>query len=82
MKDTGNKLEQRCRLLLRQNSVDIFTGILYKAVLRIRIHRIRMYLGLPDPHPDPLGTSRDPAPDPSIIFEEWCKCTSVPDPDL
>ncbi len=37
-----------------------------------------------DPHPDPLGTSRDPAPapDPSIVFEELCKCTSVPDPDL
>jgi hypothetical protein len=26
-----------------------------------------MFLGLPDPHPDRLVTSTDPAPDPSII---------------
>jgi hypothetical protein len=26
-----------------------------------------MFLGLPDPHPDPLVTSSDLAPDPSII---------------
>ncbi len=26
-----------------------------------------MFLGLPDPHLDPLVTSTDPAPDPSII---------------
>jgi hypothetical protein len=31
-------------------------------VLRIRI---RMFLGLPDPHPDPLVKSTDPAPNPS-----------------
>jgi len=36
------------------------------AVLRIRIHRIHMSLGLPDP--DPLVKSMDPDPDPSIIF--------------
>jgi hypothetical protein len=40
-------------------------------VLRIRIRRIPMFLGLPDPGPDPLvrGTDPDPAmdPDPSII---------------
>jgi hypothetical protein len=35
-------------------------GNCYK-VLRIRI---RMFLGLPDPHPDPLVTSTDPALDP------------------
>jgi hypothetical protein len=29
--------------------------------------RIRMFLGLPEPHPDPLVTSTDPPPDPSII---------------
>jgi hypothetical protein len=34
-------------------------------VLQIRIHRIQMFLGLPDPHPDPLV--RDTDPDPSII---------------
>jgi hypothetical protein len=45
-------------------------------VLRIRIRRIRMFLGLPDPHP--LVTSMDtapdpvpvPAPDPSIIKQK------------
>ncbi len=29
-----------------------------KPVYRIRIHRIRMFLGLPDPHPDPVVTVR------------------------
>ncbi len=33
-------------------------------VLRIRIHRIHMFLGLPDPDPDPA-----PDPDPSIIMQ-------------
>jgi hypothetical protein len=32
--------------------------------------RIRMILGLPNPHPDPLVTSTDPAPDPSIIKQK------------
>ncbi len=39
-------------------------------MLWIQIGRIRMYLGLPDPHPDPLVTSTDPAPDPSIIMKD------------
>jgi hypothetical protein len=34
---------------------------------RIRFRMIRRFLGLPDQHPDPLVTSTDPAPDPSII---------------
>jgi hypothetical protein len=37
-----------------------------KAVLRIRIHRIHMFLGLPDP--DPLVRGMDP--DPSIIMQK------------
>jgi hypothetical protein len=41
------------------------------AVLRIRIHRIHVFLGLLDPDPDRLvrGMNPDPAPDPdpSII---------------
>jgi hypothetical protein len=37
---------------------------LFPPVLGIRI---RMFLSLPDPHPDQLVTSTDPAPDPSII---------------
>jgi hypothetical protein len=38
-----------------------------KPVLRIKIHRIHMFLGLPDP--DPLV--RDMDPDPSIIMQKW-----------
>jgi hypothetical protein len=34
--------------------------------------RIRISLGLPDPHPDPLVISTDPAPDPCII-EQYSK---------
>jgi hypothetical protein len=30
-----------------------------------------MFLGLPDPHPDPLVTSTDPAFDPSIIKQKY-----------
>ncbi len=33
-----------------------------------RIHRIHMFLGLPDP--DPLVRGMDPDPDPSIIMQK------------
>jgi hypothetical protein len=36
------------------------THPLFPAVLGIRIRRIRMFLGLPDPNPDPLIRSKDP----------------------
>jgi hypothetical protein len=45
-----------------------------QAVFRIRIHRIHMFLGLPDP--DPLVRGMDPDsdpaldPDPSIIMQK------------
>ncbi len=39
-----------------------------KAVFRIRIHRIHMFSGLPDP--DPLVRGMDPDPDPSIIMQK------------
>ena len=35
-----------------------------EAVLRIRIYRIHMFLGLPDP--DPLVRGMDPDPDPAL----------------
>jgi hypothetical protein len=42
--------------------------------IRIRIHRIHMFLGLPDPGPDTLVRDMDPAldpdPDPSIIMQK------------
>jgi hypothetical protein len=36
-----------------------------KSVLWIRIRRINMFLGLPDP--DPLVRGKDPVPDPSLF---------------
>jgi hypothetical protein len=41
-----------------------------QAVLRIRIRRIHMFLGLPDPHPDPLVSETDPDQDPPIIKQK------------
>jgi hypothetical protein len=38
---------------------------MFVAVFRIQIHRIHMFLGLPDL--DPLVRCMDPDPDPSII---------------
>jgi hypothetical protein len=38
--------------------------------IRIRIHRIHMFLGLKDPAPDPLVRGMDPAPDPSIMKQK------------
>jgi hypothetical protein len=40
-------------------------SLLIKPVLRIRIHRIHMFLGLPDPDPLVRGMDPDPAPDPA-----------------
>jgi hypothetical protein len=42
--------------------------IYFPAVLRIRIRRIRMFMGLLDPDPDPLIKCMDP--DPSIIKQK------------
>ncbi len=46
--------------------------------------QIRTFLGLSDPHPDPLATSTDPALDPSIIKQNskknldfYCFVTSL-----
>ena len=41
--------------------------------IQIRIHRIHMFLGLPDPDPLVRGMDPDPAldPDPSIIKQIW-----------
>ncbi len=48
--------------------------LLCGAVLRIRIHRIHMFLGLLDPDPLVRGMDPDPAldpdPDPSIIMQK------------
>ncbi len=48
----------------------VFSAVFWIRIL-IQIRRIRMFLGLPDPHPDPLVTSTDPdtelAPDLSLF---------------
>jgi hypothetical protein len=45
-------------------------GTWWKSMLRIRIriHRIHMFLGLLDPDPDPLVRGMDPDPDPVLDF--------------
>jgi hypothetical protein len=43
----------------------------FLAVLGIRIRRIRMFLGLQDPDPDPLVRGPDPVSDPSL-FSSRC----------
>ncbi len=40
------------------------SATLFLPVLRIRIYRIHMFLGLPDP--DPLVRGMDPDPDPAL----------------
>ncbi len=45
------------------------TKSIFFAVLRIRICRIRMVLGLPDPYPDSLVQGTDP--DPSTIKQKY-----------
>jgi hypothetical protein len=55
-------------LLLLKNAMksdNLLIPTLYP-VLRIRIHRIHMFLGLPDPDPDPLVRGMDPDPDSSL----------------
>ncbi len=61
----------------------LYQACLFEAVFRIRIHRIHMFLGLPDPDPDPLVRGVDPDPDPSIIklnnkktLDSYCFVTS------
>jgi hypothetical protein len=52
--------------------LECFVYNTYLPVLRIRIHRIHMFLGLQDPDADPLvrGMDLDPDPDPSITMQK------------
>ncbi len=45
-----------------------FKKSVFRILIRIRIHRIHMILGLPDL--DPLVRGMDPDPDPSIIKQK------------
>ncbi len=40
------------------DNIKVYTGL--GLVFRIRIHRIHMFLGLPDSNPDPLARGMDP----------------------
>jgi hypothetical protein len=53
-----------------QESAGRLQQVEYCAVLRIRIRRIRMFLGLLDPDPDPVVRGMNPDPDPSIIYQK------------
>jgi hypothetical protein len=46
----------------------IIGGVVLTAVLRIRIHRIHVFLGLLDPNRDPLVRGMDPDPDQDWIL--------------
>ncbi len=48
----------------------VLLGHLFKPVLRIRIRRIHMFLGLLDPDPLVRGKDLDLAPDHSIIKQK------------
>jgi hypothetical protein len=51
----------------KDNMVEVHRWRAYPTpVFRIRIHRIHMFLGLPDP--DPFVRGMDPDPDPSLIM--------------
>jgi hypothetical protein len=62
--------DQACRAIYQQTQPAIRASFGHidrphpQAVLRIRIHRIHMFLGLPDPNPLVRGVD----PDPSIIM--------------
>jgi hypothetical protein len=49
--------------------VEVLSGFVQAVLwIRFRIHRIHMFLGLPDP--DPLVRGMDPDPDPSINMQK------------
>ncbi len=52
----------------RYGTVHIIPPLIAELRIRIRICRIQMFLGLPDPHPDPLIREMDP--DPSIVKQK------------
>jgi hypothetical protein len=51
-----------------QEEANVSNLVTLLAVLRIRIHRIYMFLGLPGPDPQVRGM--DPDPDPSIVKQK------------
>jgi hypothetical protein len=54
-----------CTIIEKKScSVCVSVAVHPQAVLRIRIHRIHMFFGLPDP--DPLVRGMDPDPDPAL----------------
>jgi len=59
----GSKFSKLVRFVDVLNS--LFIAVLW---IRIRIHRIHMFWGLPDPDPPVRGM--DPDPDPSIIMQK------------
>jgi hypothetical protein len=50
--------------------MDVYTAANMCKVGLISVLRIHMFLGLPDPHPDPLVRDMEPDPDPSIMKQK------------
>ncbi len=61
----GTSLQAESAANLKLSNV-LFWFEVFRIRIRIRIHRINMFLGLPDPYPDPLVRGVDPDPDHSI----------------
>jgi hypothetical protein len=59
---------------------DILKDLRWKTVLRIRIHRIHMFLSLPDSDPSVRGMDPDPDLDPSIAKQAKVRKTLIPSP--
>ncbi len=79
-------LDSKTVLIYRPHPVYYLKPVFW-ILIRIQIHRIHMFLGLPDRDPDPLvrgiDPDQNPAPDPSIIkqkskknFDSYCFGTS------
>jgi hypothetical protein len=71
----ASDLSQLAAQLVVIMNVRYVRQLFFLAVVRIRIHRIHVFLGLLDPDPDPLVRGMDPDqnsdPDPSIIKQKW-----------
>ncbi len=67
----GFKFAKSAKMTTPPQKKKLFDTGIEKPVVRIRIHRIHMFLGLLDPDPDPLVRGMDPDPaldsDPSIV---------------
>ncbi len=48
------------------HTLGLYRKVDFSFLAVFRIHRIHVFLGLPDPNPDPLVRGMDPDPDPAL----------------